>query len=200
MKKMKYILFICFISFLGIDSAMAAEYTTGCGILGPKMVGILSWFVKVIRLGVPVLVIILGMIDFLRILFSGEDKVYKDAFVKFVKRLIIGVVIIFVPYIIQLAVKLSGIESQYGIDDFYCGIIEGSGATGTGPTEADKRDPSEYTDENDCKSAGYIYNSVSGKCVVGTGNTISASDCAASGYKVVSDSLAPGGFRCVINH
>lgn len=142
MRKMKYILFICFISFLGIDSAMAAEYTTGCGILGPKVVEILSWFVKVIRLGVPILVIILGMIDFLRILFSGEDKVYKDAFLKFVKRLIIGVVIIFVPYIIQFAVKLSGVESQYGIDDFYCGIIEASGATGTGPTETDSGESS----------------------------------------------------------
>lgn len=101
--------------------------TVGCDILGganSKTVKLLSWGVKLIRLGIPIIIIIFGMVDFLTILFSGEDKTYKDAFSKFIKRILIGIIIIFLPYVIHFLVRLSGVDRQYGIDNFYCGIID----------------------------------------------------------------------------
>ncbi len=166
----------------------------GCDILGgvdSETVQILSTVVKIVRLGVPILIIILGVIDFMKILFSGEEKVFKESFNRFIKRLGIGVIIIFLPYILQFLVALSGVESQYGIDNFFCGIIDASGA-GTS-----RKPASSYKNSDGCDNAGYIWNSVKSVCVNGNGNTISASDCKDSGYKVVSDGNVPGGFRCV---
>lgn len=173
---------------------------TGCDILGgtnSETVQILSTVVKIIRLGVPILIIILGIIDFMKILFSGEDKVFKESFNRFVKRLGIGVIIIFVPYLLQFLVRLSGIESQYGIDNFFCGIIDATGVNLSDGNKDKKDPPNSYKTADDCDSAGYIWNSVKKVCVNGNGNTISASDCVASGYTIVSDASVPGGFRCV---
>ncbi len=170
--------------------------TEGCAILGgtnSKTVELLSWVVKVIRLGVPILIIILGMTDFLKILFSGEDKVFKDAFAKFAKRLMIGVCIIFIPYIIQLLIRISGVDSQYGIDNFFCGIIDAtSGVSGTEDIEV-----GDYTDSRSCYKGGYIWNDVKDICVLGNGNTISVSDCTASGNSYQGSSSEPGGWKCV---
>lgn len=166
---------------------------TGCDILGgtnSETVQILSTIVKLIRLGVPILIIVLGITDFMKIVFSGEDKIFKESFNRFIKRLGIGVIIIFVPYILQFLVKLSGVESQYGIDNFFCGIIDATGVS------TSRKPASSYQTAQSCDDAGYIWNDVKEVCVSGNGNTISASDCTASGYIVVSDSSAPGGYRC----
>lgn len=109
------------------DETTDKNPSVGCGILGgtdSKTVKLLSWFIKLIRLGIPIIIIIFGMIDFLTILFSGEDKTYKDAFSKFIKRILIGVIIVFLPYVIYFLVRISGVDTQYGIDNFYCGIID----------------------------------------------------------------------------
>ena len=109
-----------------VPSAPSAP-TEGCEILGgvnSDTVKMLSNAIKIIRLGAPILIIILGITDFLKILFSGEEKDFKESFNKFVKRLIAGVILIFIPYILQLIVSLSGVEAQYGIDNFFCSIIK----------------------------------------------------------------------------
>lgn len=184
--------------------------TSGCDILGgmdSKTVQLLSQVVKIVRLGIPILIIILGITDFMKILFSGEEKVFKEAFSRFLKRVLIGVIIIFTPYILQLLVSLSGIETQYGIDNFFCGIID---ATGVKSDSVDKyktrsdcedkgyvwipestspnggfcskvtKDASFYKNSVSCKSAGYIWNVQNSSCT--TSKTISKEDCIASGY------------------
>jgi hypothetical protein len=116
----------------GNQSTNVGDTSEGCDILGgtnSKTVELLAWVIKIIRLGVPILIIILGMTDFLKILFSGEDKVFKEAFTRFAKRLGIGVCIIFIPYIIQLVIHISGVDTQYGIDNFFCGIVDAASGT-----------------------------------------------------------------------
>lgn len=180
---------------VGDTSGVVGDPTTGCDVLGgtnSKTVKLLSWVVKIVRFGIPILIIILGATDFFRILFSGEEKTYKESFSRFTKRLLIGVIIIFVPYILHFLVTLSGVDTQYGIDNFFCGVIDA-----TSGVKATKKDPNEYTDSNTCYAAGYIWNHMSENCVGGTGNTISASDCTNSGNTYVGDSASPGGGRCV---
>ena len=110
-------------------------YAEDCALLGgtgSKTVNLISWAFKLIRLGIPVLIVILGITDFLKILLSGEEKVYKESFSNFVKRIAIGMAFLFVPYILFFIFKLSGVGEQYNIDNFYCGIIDQvSGVKGT---------------------------------------------------------------------
>ena len=173
--------------------------TSGCDILGgvdSKTVKLLAQLVKIVRLGIPILIIILGIIDFMRILFSGEEKVFRESFTRFVKRLLIGVVIIFLPYILQLLVSLSGIETQYGIDNFFCGIIDATGVKGDKKPSTYQDPAGDYKTSNSCDGAGYIWNSVKNICVTGEGNTISKTDCKKSGYIVVKDNSALKGYIC----
>lgn len=110
-------------------------YADDCALLGgteSKTVALVSWAFKLIRLGIPVLIVILGITDFLKILLSGEEKVYKESFNKFVKRIAIGMAFLFVPYLLFFVFQLSGVGEQYNIDNFYCGIIDQvSGTKGT---------------------------------------------------------------------
>lgn len=170
-------------------STNSGEKSSGCGILGgtnSETVKLLSWAMKIIRLGVPILIIILGMIDFLQILFSGEDKVFKDAFSKFVKRLIIGVCIIFIPYIIQLVIRLSGVDTQYGIDNFYCGIIDA--------TSGVKIEAESYDDPKSCVQGGYYWIPKTGECVSSISDKLRPEPhCTSNGYKWKSAVMAYGG-------
>lgn len=175
-KKIKYMIFISFLFLTLIPGVNADEVLTGCDILGgtdSKTVQLLSWGVRLLRLGLPIIIIILGIIDFLKILFSGEDKVYKDAFANFVKRLAIGVIIIFIPYAIHFLVRLSGIDKQYGIDNFFCGIID---ATSGVTLEA-----SDYSSATGCRTAGYYWLSDKNECVRVISN-ISKQRCENNGY------------------
>jgi len=175
-KKFKYMIFMSFLFLVLIPGVSAEGTTTGCEILGganSKTVQLLSWVVKLIRFGIPIIIVIFGMVDFLKILFSGEDKVYKDAFAKFVKRLLIGAIIIFIPYVLHFIVRLSGVDKQYGIDNFFCGIID---ATSGVTLEA-----SDYSSSTSCRTNGYYWLADKGECVKGISN-ISKQRCKDNGY------------------
>ena len=138
-KKYRYLLFsllLCLFSMVGVRAEeVVTSKVSGCGILGDtnsSTVQMLSWAFKLIRLGIPILIILLGMVDLFKIVFSGEDKVFKEAFMRFAKRIGIGMAFIFVPYILYFFIRISGVDVQYDIDNFYCGIMEStSGAKGT---------------------------------------------------------------------
>ena len=61
---------------------------------------------------IPLLVIILSIVDFLKVLFLSDDKNYKEAYAKFVKRVIIGIIIFVVPALISLIIHLAGVENN----------------------------------------------------------------------------------------
>lgn len=72
---------------------------------------------KLLRYLVPVLIIGLSIVDFVKVVANGEDKVFKEAWSKFVKRLIIGVIILILPALLAFIIKLSGVVNMYGIDE-----------------------------------------------------------------------------------
>ena len=99
--------------------------TNGCGFIGPKTLEIIEWIVKVIRIVVPVLVLILGILDFVRAMFSGEDKTFKECGGRFIKRLIAAIILIFLPYILSFLINISGITDDYDInpDNMFCAFF-----------------------------------------------------------------------------
>ena len=87
------------------------------GILGPELMGILQEVFTIIRIAVPVLVVVLISVDMLSAVTSGDEKGVKEAQSRAIKRVIIGVVIFFIPTLVNFVLKMAGYVSGT------CGII-----------------------------------------------------------------------------
>ena len=59
-----------------------------------------------IKIIVPLILIILGSIDFGKASMSGDDKAVKDAAVQFAKRVLIGLIVFFVPTVLDFFLSL----------------------------------------------------------------------------------------------
>jgi len=62
--------------------------------------------VAVIRIAVPVILIIIGMVDLVKAITSQDDKQIKAATSLLIKRVVIGVVVFLVPTIVTLIMKV----------------------------------------------------------------------------------------------
>lgn len=78
------------------------------GIFGDKTFGILQDLFGIIKMIIPAIVILLGMADFLKVVFSGEEKDMKLAGMRLVKRIIIGIILILLPVLLGFIFDLVG--------------------------------------------------------------------------------------------
>lgn len=60
---------------------------------------------------IATIVIIFGIIDFFKVVFNGKDDKFKDSFKMFIKRIIAGLVVIFIPSI--LAGILNSLDAKF---------------------------------------------------------------------------------------
>ena len=60
----------------------------------------------IIKIIVPLILIILGSIDFGKAALSGDDKSTKEATVQFAKRVLIGLIIFFIPTVLDFFLSL----------------------------------------------------------------------------------------------
>ena len=63
--------------------------------------GTISIFVDVLKVAVPIILIVLGMLDMAKAVMANEEKEMKEAQKRFIKRLIYAVVIFFVVALVQ---------------------------------------------------------------------------------------------------
>lgn len=85
-----------------------------CTILGQgkgSLSDILIEIYDVILIAVPILVIVLCTVDIAKAVIAQDEKDMKAAQAKAIKRLIIGVAIMFVPLLLDTILKLAGIGS-----------------------------------------------------------------------------------------
>lgn len=99
-----------------IESDGLANMTLTCDDAS-ETIKLLKQVYRLLRYLIPVLIIGLSIVDFIKVVANGEDKVFKEAWSKFVKRLIIGIVILLVPVLLGFIIKLSGVINAYGIDE-----------------------------------------------------------------------------------
>lgn len=83
-----------------------------CGLFGKKTFGYIELVWNVIKYATPILIIILGILDFIKVVFSGEDKDLKEAGRKFLKQIIIGVAIILLPALLGFLLDLVGFSED----------------------------------------------------------------------------------------
>lgn len=81
------------------------------GIFGGKFGEFLKMILNLIKFAVPILIIGLSIIDFIKAIAAQDDKDLKNAANKLTKRMIIGVIIFLLPTLIEFILKLADINS-----------------------------------------------------------------------------------------
>ena len=78
-----------------------------CSEDGVKMtLNIIGYVVFSLKMIVPLLLIIMGSLDFSKALISSDDKAIKDALGKLIRRIIAGIIVFFIPTILNYAFSL----------------------------------------------------------------------------------------------
>ena len=100
-KNLKYISFTLFTYFICKVSCFAINLNdkVKCGNIGTfhrKIPEITSWIITVAQVLVPVILVIFGVIDFVKALSSQKDDEIKKGQQTFIKRLIAAVIVFFV--------------------------------------------------------------------------------------------------------
>lgn len=88
---------------------------TGCGEhveIPGKLINIVSTIILVIKFGVPVLLIIFGMLDLGKAVMASKEDEIKKGQQMFIKRLIAAVIVFFVITVVQVVVNLATSDSD----------------------------------------------------------------------------------------
>lgn len=88
-----------------------------CG-FSEKLILFIANIVKWIKYIIPVIVIVLGILDFIQAIAADKDDMMKKAQGRFVKRLIAAALIFIIPFIIEFVLDKMGFSSNG------CGIID----------------------------------------------------------------------------
>lgn len=67
---------------------------------------------NLLKILVPLAVIIFSIVDFLKVLFLSDDKNYKEAYAKLIRRVLIGILIFMVPSLIEFVINLAGMNAD----------------------------------------------------------------------------------------
>lgn len=81
-----------------------------------QIVGYLLFVAKIV---IPLLLIILGSIDFAKATISSDEKAPKEALVSLIRRILIAVIIFFIPTILNFLLSLVyGAQDAFNNDSF----------------------------------------------------------------------------------
>lgn len=99
--------------------------TTPCAVFGEKTTKLIEWAIDLIQIAIPVIIIIMSIVDFTGVALSGEEKNFKAAGSKLVKRLVIGIAFILLPMLLAFIIDFSGALVPYGIekDQLFCSLF-----------------------------------------------------------------------------
>ncbi len=87
-----------------------------------SLASLLHTLVVAVRIAVPIILIVLGSMDFAQAVFSSSEDSMKKTQSKFMKRLIIAVIIFLIPSFLGVILRIA--NSIWGnIDPTFCGIL-----------------------------------------------------------------------------
>ena len=79
-----------------------------------KLINIVSTIILVIKFGVPILLIIFGMLDLGKAVIASKEDEIKKGQQMFIKRLIAAIIVFFVITVVQVVVNLATSDSDTG--------------------------------------------------------------------------------------
>ena len=75
---------------------------TRCSIdIDPIVPGTIRMFVNILKIVIPIILVVLGMLDMAKAVMANEEKEMKEAQKKLIKRLIYAVVVFFIVALVQ---------------------------------------------------------------------------------------------------
>lgn len=111
------------IKHLKYEEIEGGEGKTGCELIGEKNLKFIRKIYTLLRFLVPIIIIVFSVIDFASVVISGENDKMEKAKNKFIKRLLIGIIILFIPIVLEILLKLIGIlKSNEKLVDIVCSI------------------------------------------------------------------------------
>lgn len=112
--KKKIFMIILVVVLLGISTPVLAKNIASCDtaistnvIIDQRIPEVVSTIITVIKIAVPVLLVIFGMLDLFKGLSAQKEDEIKKGQQMFIKRLISGALVFFVFIIVQLIVSLA---------------------------------------------------------------------------------------------
>ena len=113
-KKYSYLIVLVVMLLIGINKTYADEIVTCEGLFGsPSNPNSIRYIIDQIllypKIIVPILVILLGALDLGKAVISNKEDEMKKAQSTFIKRVIIGIVIFFIPTILDILMSLAEI-------------------------------------------------------------------------------------------
>lgn len=77
-----------------------------------NLMQMLGWIINLLKIIVPLIIIVLGMIDFGKAVIASDDKATSKAASSLVKRFIAGIVIFFIPTIVFTILNSTKISNE----------------------------------------------------------------------------------------
>lgn len=135
---------------------------------GYRLFGIAGYAINFIQIAVPILLIVMGTIDLVKALVAQKDDQMKKAQSTLIKRLIVGVVIFFVPMLVKfLMVMVNGNDANKNVcmDSFTnpgkavetANNLKKSHSSGTGGNSGGTSPSATIVSKDDCESQGKKY-------------------------------------------
>jgi hypothetical protein len=110
-KNLFYILIVFVITF--IPNVFAADWDF-CEVKGPlqvmKAAGVAIYIAKII---VPIFLILMGSVELIKVVISGDDKSFKSSINNLVKKFVAGILIFFLPTIVFLVLGMIAGATEY---------------------------------------------------------------------------------------
>lgn len=88
--------------------------TVGCDFIDSEIWEEIRWVLTIVQVAVPILILVLGSVDFGKAVLADDQDALKKATSKFVKRCIIGVAIFLVPIFLEILLNLVELPEVQG--------------------------------------------------------------------------------------
>lgn len=119
-KTMNYFIFFIVIMLL-FNGEVNAEEFYFCNSESINAFRVIGNVLVVIKIAVPIIIIILGMIDFTRAIMSNDEKAIQVSSKALLRRVIAGVIVFFVPSIVFAILNQLG-SSEYSYEELTNGV------------------------------------------------------------------------------
>lgn len=86
-----------------------------------EFIGGVNKFLSIVRMVVPILLVVLGILDFTKAIFSSSEDAMKKAQAKFIKRIIAAIIVFLLPVLVNLLLDIANNIWEY-IDPNSCNI------------------------------------------------------------------------------
>ena len=104
-----------------------------CGLIDDNLAGLIYTAIMILKIGIPILLIIFGMLDFGKGVISGKEDEIKSGQRMFIKRAISAFLVFFVVTIVQTVIQIADDKnSDNESDTWNCANLIMNGKTSTG--------------------------------------------------------------------